>query len=327
MVGFARADGTGCESYLRMSPKSGGDVYLAPGNQYLFSPPVRESPSSASFGALSLTVPEGERLKLDKFEYAYREDSAISGGDDGWFSFLTGGVLAAGSVETEEEMSMSRRQLLIATGAAVGAGTLTLSDAAAAESRTVTVAEFSIESESPRFELSLTDDVANVLPADQTYPVLEDNVEIGELSPKRPTITVPPETTGTMSVLTEADMSTWQRVKSGVFGRKDEEQRFELTLAERASTLSKDDTVTITDKDAIVNAVGEGGGSTALTIGGRSIPHSSEDTDHPSGHYAVADGELVYVAGTDPPDSTRVVVETGIGRTDELKDDISRLRQ
>lgn len=323
-TGFVRADGRGCESYVRMSPTEAGDVHLAPGNQFLMGAPVREPPNAVSFGALSFAIPEGENLRLDKFEYRYRDGSILD--DGGWLPFLSGGLVAAGGAEPDEDFSMSRRRVLMATGAAIGGGAMSMSQAAAADSRTLSIAEFSIESKSPQFELMLADDVAAVLPADQTYSVLADGVQIGELSPEKPSMSVPPGTRGEMSVLTEADMSRWQKVKSRLFGGPDEEQTFDLSLSKRASTFAEDETVTITDRAAVVIAIGDEGDDTALSIGGESIPHRDEDTDEDVGFYAVENGSLVYIAGTDPPDGTRVTLRAGIGRLSELKDDVSRVK-
>lgn len=319
---FIRIDGRGQGSYFRFNPPKGGNVWLEPSEQYLTVGPLDCLPSAAPFGALSISVPKGENVVLDAFEYRFEDEAILS--DDGWFSFLSASLIA-GAASTEEDIDMSRRKLLACTGAALGGGVLAMSDVAAgAQSRTVSIAELSVEVNTSGFSISLTDDVASVLPADQEYKVLVDSVEVGSFGPSQTAVTIGADVTGEISILTEANMSTWQRIKSDWFA--DDEQSMTLELPVQASSVEEDESVMISSDSSAVSPVVEAGADdTIVEVGGESIPHESESGNEEAGHYEIRDeSKLIYVAGTDPPDATAVSVRTGIGTTDELYDDATR---
>lgn len=331
MSAFIEIDGSDVEdSALELSPPNGGSVYLEPGEKYLSTGPMNAAPSSVPFGALSFEVPSHAIVQLDGFEYRYRDDSILQ--RDGWLSFLNAGIpfAAAGSVSDADdgpEVDMSRRRMLAATGAALGGGLISMSDVAAGKSQTVRIATFSV-TESDGFGLRLTDDVASVLPASQEYLVLSDNVEVGTLSTESPETTIGRGTTGEFHVLTETDLSTWQSIKTGLFGESEDDvpQTFEVSLPQSATEYEDETTVNVGSGTAAVQAIdATGPEETMVELGDESLRHESEDGNEEAGYWHVEDGQLLYVAGTDPPDASSLTITADIGPLDELKDDISRL--
>ncbi|NLV14370.1 hypothetical protein [Haloarcula argentinensis] len=330
MTAFIEIDGSDASTNLELGPPDGGSVFLEGGNKYLTVGPLDARPAAVPFGALDFEVPGGNAVRLSAFEYRYRDESILQ--RDGWLSFLAGGLplAAAADVEDGGDVDMSRRRVLAATGAALGGGLLTMSDVAAGQSQTLRIASFEI-ADNDGFQLRLTDSVADVLPADQEYLLLADNVQIGALSPDDPATTLRRGMTGEVHVLTEANLSTWQQIKTGLFAEdgEDQEQQFDLTLPKAASEYEEDTEVTVaSDTDAVRALVEAGPDDAAVAIGGESIRHESEDSNEEAGYWTVRDeSDLIYVAGTDPPTTSDVLVETGIGLTGELADDITRRTQ
>lgn len=316
---FIMVDCEDSDAGLVIDPPHGGKVMFGPGEKHVTVGPWKPSKTDLLLGPLTVDVVDSGQLLYDKFEFQYKSGSVI---DDGLFGALGASLPPAAAAESgDEEGKMSRRRLLTSIAAAVGGGVL--ASTATAQSQTVEVVTGEI-GVNDGHELRLRDSVANVLPVGQEYLVLVDNVQVGTLTPDSPSVTVGRGRTGEFSILTEDNMSVLQ----SLFAEDLEEQEFIHSLPAAANSFDQGEKVTVTTDATTVNALNQQGPDrTAVTLGRQSLPAESESTDDVAGYWTVTDDELVYVTGPSPPSTADVTIRTGIGRVDELQDDIRRLTQ
>lgn len=283
------------------------------------------------FGAFDLNVPKDTTLELSRMEYRRVERSFLDDILDfdlsvGYAAGAAGAAMVA-SADGEEKADLTRRQLLTMGAVSLGAAAAPVAARAATPDGTVDVVNIKVDRNESGAYFSLADSVADVLPPEAGEYVLTANgQQIDTFAKDDKWAVLPPGVTGDVSIITEADIGLWHKIRVAISGEP--VLAFAQRLSQPADQLKAGTLVGVSTSPAIVRPLVEAGPSGAVvSLGDESIPHEEETGSEPSpvGSYFVSnETTFAYTAGEEPPDSDELEVRIRVDRLEETKDDVLR---
>lgn len=299
--------------YVGYNTTVGGNLHVVDG----VAPEVgRVGNYGVGFGPLRLTPWADSTVVIDDLEFAQADSS--------WLGVLsTGGAMAALAASTDDEpidpdqLEVSRRGLLLATGAGLGALTLGTGTARADDDRH-NVATFDLETNPRGLNIAVDDLVADYLPADHEFYVELEGTAKGSFEAGDESLTINPGLEGHVQVQSDDALSFVQQVIANWTADDELEYSFN-PVDEPFSEQTVGDTIRLSSQPVLVEPVALADPSeVAIDINGTAIPHADNGTAA-VGNWWIRDGrELVYDVGENSPDSTLVEVRVNIGRLERL---------
>lgn len=316
---------------VAFSPDDAGEVVVSGRAESPIAHDV--APDAVLFGPLEIQVPADDRLRIGSFSFRRRPSTVLDslrsslpfGAVAATVPFF--GALGASEADLEGEPAYTRRQLLLASAAAVGAGgavSASSTPAAASQQAPLVVGEFDEVENNPRgFSIVLRDRVQDILPADQSYTVRADGIEVASFSADRPRATIPAGVDGVVSIHGPGRFDTINEIRQ--LTTIWDPREYAVDLPQPATEYDAGETVAVTSERALVDPLTENGPDrTVVTLGGRSLAHESESrTD--TGAWRVKNGRIQYLVGESPPDAATLHIAAGVSRGREYRDDASRL--
>lgn len=286
---------------------------------------IHYTQTGVSFGPLYVGIPDGGSVcTLDRVAFLPDDDD----GDDG---FLIFGITAGGSSEyvrrnsgngeptaepPDDELSATRRSMLALAvtiiGAALAGGRVAAQNGD--DLVALNIAEIDISKLDSPITIRVLDVIDDVLPPSTEIMVDADEARVGEIGDPSEGVTMPAETTGTVSIYLRDSMGKLDRLLAwakGIGG--DEEITFARELDQKASKYDEGKFITLTEHPALVEPVRESGPSeTVLTVGNTVIPHQDDGASE-AGSYGVFEDSLIYELGPNPPASAAWELQTRLG--------------
>lgn len=304
----------------------GGHVAIADGLQWSTWAPQGVGIAEdwyVSVGPLTLSVPDDGVVLFDRLDFEDPDGGLLGGLDRVWPSTLAAGAGAAGGAATaDEDVTLTRRDLLKGVGAA-GAMAMTARPAAADHDEWV-LAEFSLAENTEGLRIGLADAYEGVMPRDGTYAV-----EIGERVDHfggDEAATLPPEVTGDGRIAIDGHDSL-QATARGLLD--DPTIRARRMLPKRADAYQPWTTLVVDESPLAVEALARADRSVAR-IGTMPIPHIDEWANEAAGRYYVERSRsppaIVVEIGEQAPDARAVTVEARVGLIEYNLDRVDRLR-
>lgn len=302
---------------------NGGRIGIPPGSKVRVPTNGSISGRGVALGPLHLSTISGSTALVENLQYDPEIDSSSTGLFTGAGFVFPAAYVGASNREDESEPSgsLTRRDLLALLAVGLTLGTRGVS----AASDTFPVARFDLATNPNGVEVLPIRSDESILSAD-SFSLFSNggSTHLQSFDLDSGTAVIPSGETGTFVLATQPSVG----FRADVFVDKilgwEPTLSYSFSLPDTAAKLPVSEPVTLSTHPMVVDPVRQAGGDdTFLTIGGTSIPHTSE-SDIDEGTYHISDGALQYTPSDEAPSATNILLQTRVDTLDELDDDLSR---